>query len=200
MENPLTDEQINELNEIIKLPRHEQAKRLSDFFKKLNKEQIEFLKQYQTQQCLFCGIVLGNIQSYKIYEDNEFVAVLDINPANLGHILVIPKAHVKNSYEINPRIFEITNLIAKKMKEKLDADSNIFIANGENAGQKIEHFIVNVIPRYKDDNIELAWQGKKVSQEKLQEIQKILQIKEEKKEVKKEKIIIKTEKKKERLP
>lgn len=200
MENPLTDEQINELNEIIKLPRQEQAKRLPDFFKKLNKEQIEFLKQYQTQQCLFCGIVLGNIQSYKIYEDNEFVAVLDINPANLGHILMIPKAHVKNSYEINPKIFEIANMIAKKMKEKLDADSNIFIANGENAGQKIEHFIVNVIPRYKDDNVELTWQGKKVSQEKLQEIQKILQIKEEKKEVKKEKIIIKTEKKKERLP
>ena len=200
MENPLTNEQINELNEIIKLPREEQAKKLPSFFKKLNKEQIEFLKQYQTQQCLFCGIVLGNVQSYKIYDDNEFLAVLDINPANLGHILIIPKAHVKNSYEINSRIFEIANLIAKKMKEKLDADSNIFVSNGENAGQKTEHFIVHVIPRYKDDNVELIWQGKKVTQEKLQEIMKILQVKEEKKEVKKEKVIIKTEERKERIP
>lgn len=199
MENPLTDKQIEELNEIIKLPGEEQAKKLPSFLKTLNEEQIEFLKKYQTQQCLFCGIILGNIQSYKIYEDNEFLAVLDINPANLGHILIIPKAHIKNSYEVSSKIFEIANLIAKRMKEKLDADLNLFVANGENAGQKIEHAIVHVIPRYKDDKIDLTWNAKKVTQEKLQEIQKILQIKEERKEVKKEKIVVKN-KSRERIP
>ena len=200
MDNPLTNEQIEELNEIVKLPRGEQAKKLQAFLKTLNKEQVEFLKQHQTQQCLFCGIVLGNVQSYKIYEDNEFVAVLDINPANLGHVIIIPKVHVKSSFEVNPRIFEIANSIAKKIKEKLDADSNIFVSNGENAGQKLDHFIVHVIPRYKDDDVGLIWNPKKVSREKLLEIMNILELKEEKKELKKEKIIIKTEKRKERIP
>jgi histidine triad (HIT) family protein len=200
LDNPLTDDQIEELNEIIQLPREEQAKKLPEFLKTLNKEQMEFIKKHQTQQCLFCGIVLGNISSYKVYEDNDFLAVLDINPANLGHVLIIPKIHVKNSYEVNSKIFEIANLIAKKMKEKLDADSNIFIANGENAGQKLDHIIVHVIPRYKDDNINLMWNSRKVAEAKLNEILLILKIKEEKKEIKKEKIIVKINKKKERIP
>ncbi|MEK6862836.1 MAG: HIT family protein, partial [Nanoarchaeota archaeon] len=189
MDNPLTNQQIEELNNIIKLPREEQASKLQAFLKTLNKEQIEFLKQHQTQQCLFCGIVLGSISSYKIYEDDEFLAVLDINPANLGHVIIISKIHVKNIYEVNSKIFDLANLIAKKMKEKLDADSNIFVANGENAGQKVEHVIVHIIPRYKDDNINLTWQTRKVSQDKLNEILLILKIQEEKKETKKEKII-----------
>jgi histidine triad (HIT) family protein len=200
LDNPLSDEQIEELNKIIKLPREEQAIKLQSFLKTLNKEQIEFLKQHQTQQCLFCGIVFGNIPSYKVYEDNEFLAILDINPANLGHVLIMPKAHLKNTYEVNQRIFEIANLVSKKIKEKLDADSNIFIANGENAGQKTEHIIIHVIPRYKDDNINLIWQPKKVNQDKLNEILPILKIEEERKEVKKEKTIIKINKKKERIP
>ena len=200
MDSPLTNEQIGELNEIIKLPRQEQAQKLQIFLKTLNQEQIEFLKKHQTQQCLFCGIVLGNIQSYKIYEDNEFLAILDINPANLGHAIIMPKAHVKNSYEVRSRIFDMANSIARKMKEKLDADSNIFIANGENSGQKMDHFIVHVIPRFKDDNIELSWSARKVTQEKLTEMQSILKIEEEKKETKKEKIIVKSEKRKERIP
>ena len=200
MDNPLTNQQIEELNNIIKLPREEQASKLQAFLKTLNKEQIEFLKQHQTQQCLFCGIVLGSISSYKIYEDDEFLAVLDINPANLGHVIIISKIHVKNIYEVNSKIFDLANLIAKKMKEKLDADSNIFVANGENAGQKVEHVIVHIIPRYKDDNINLTWQTRKVSQDKLNEILLILKIQEEKKETKKEKIIIKVDKKKERMP
>ena len=199
MENPLDDNQINELNEIVKLPREEQSKRLPGFLKKLDKDQIEFLKKHQTQQCLFCGIVLGNIKSYKIYEDEEFVAVLDINPANSGHVLIIPKAHLKNSYDTNPRIFDLANLIAKKIKEKLNADSNIFVANGENAGQRIEHLVVNVIPRYENDKINFNWDMKKSNEKELNELANKLKFQEEKKEVKKEKIIIKT-KRKESLP
>ena len=200
MENPLTDEQIQELNEIIKLPRAEQAKKLQTFLKTLNKEQVEFLKKHQTRECLFCGIVLGNIENYKVYEDDEFLAILDINPANLGHVLIIPKAHLKNIYEVNQRIFEIANSFSKTFKEKLDYDSNIFVANGGYAGQNVDHVIVHVIPRYKNDKVELTWQPKKASQEKLQELMLLLKVKDEKKEVKKEKIIIKTGKRKERIP
>jgi histidine triad (HIT) family protein len=200
LDNPLTDDQIEELNEIISLSREEQSKRLPEFLKKLTPEQIEFLKKSQGQQCIFCSIVFGNIPSYKIYEDNDFIAVLDINPANLGHVLVIPKPHLKNIYDVNTRIFEIANLISKKMKEKLNFDFNMIVNNGEYAGQKIEHISVNVIPRNKDDNLNFEWERKKTDENRLKEISSILKVEQEKKEVKKEKIIIKDIKKKERLP
>src|SRR3989344_9518508 len=109
MENPLTEEEIQELNEIIKLPKEEQEMKLKEYFKKLTSEKIEFLKQFQTQQCVFCGIALGKINSYKIYEDNDVVAALDINPANKGHVLVIPIMHLKYSYESPNKIFEVSN-------------------------------------------------------------------------------------------
>ena len=171
LDNPLTDEQIIELNEIIKLPREQQAQKLQPFLKTLNKEQTEFLKQHQTQQCLFCGIALGNVKSFKIYEDNENMAVLDINPSNKGHVLIIPKAHLKYSYNHNESIFKLANKISKKIKEVLNADSNVFIANGEIAGQKMDHLIVHVIPRFNDDKVVFNWENNKISEEELKELQ-----------------------------
>ena len=185
METPLSEELINELNEIIKLPREEQSLRLKEFFKKLTPEQIEYLKQFQTQQCVFCGITLGKINSYKIYEDTELIAVLDINPASLGHVLVIPKMHLKYSYEFSNKIFEISNLIAKRIKEVFDYDTNIFIANGVNAGQKFEHLVINIIPRYSGDNLNLAWQPKPTSEKELNELVSKLKFEIKKEEVRK---------------
>ena len=176
MDSPLTDEQITELNEIIKLPREQQAQKLQPFLKTLNEEQIGFLKQHQTQQCLFCGIVLGNVKSFKIYEDNENIAILDINPSNKGHILIIPKAHLKYSYNLNENIFNLANKISKKLKEVLNADSNIFVANGELAGQKLDHLIAHVIPRFKDDKVMFTWENNKVTEEELKELQNKLKI------------------------
>ena len=183
LDNPLTDEQTLELNEIIKLPREQQAQRLQPFLKTLNEEQIEFLKKNQTQQCLFCGIALGNIKSYKIYGDSENIAVLDINPANKGHVLIIPKAHLNYSYNHNESIFHLANKISRKIKEVLNLDSNIFAANGENAGQKTEHLIVHVIPRIKNDKVIFNWENAKVTQEDLQELQDKLKIEAEIKKI-----------------
>ncbi len=176
MENPLTDELIEELNEIIQLPKEEQSLKLKEYFKKLNPEQLEFLKKHQTQQCIFCGIAIGQVNSYKIYEDDDIISVLDINPASKGHVLVIPKMHLKYTYEISPKIFEIVNLISKKIKEVLNCDSNIFIANGEEAGEKFEHVVVNIIPRHKDDGINFSWNFNKTSEKQLNEIANKLKI------------------------
>ena len=198
MENPLTDEEIQELNEIIKLPREEQSKKLKEYFKKLTPEKIEFLKKFQTQQCIFCGIALGKINSYKIYENDEVIAILDINPASKGHILVVPKMHLKYSYEISIKIFEVANLVAKRIKEVFGYDTNIFIANGENAGQKFEHLVINVIPRYKDDKINFNWEFNQTSEKALNELASKLKF-----EVKKEeprKIIERAPSKIRRLP
>ena len=182
MENPLTEEEIQELNEIIKLPKEEQGMKLKEYFKKLTSEKIEFLKQFQTQQCVFCGIALGKINSYKIYEDNDVISVLDINPASKGHVLVIPKMHLKYSYESSLKLFEMANLIAKRVKEVLGYDTNIFVANGQDAGEKFEHLVINIIPRYKNDNINFTWDFNKTSEKELNELANKLKFEIEKKE------------------
>lgn len=186
MENLLTEEEIQELNEIIKLPKEEQGIKLKEYFKKLTPEKIEFLKQFQTQQCVFCGIALGKINSYKIYEDNDIISVLDINPASKGHVLVIPKMHLKYSYESSLKLFEIANLIAKRIKEIFDYDTNIFVSNGLDAGEKFEHLSVNIIPRYKNDNINFTWEFNKTSEKELNELADKLKFEiKKKKEIKK---------------
>jgi len=187
MENSLTDEEIQELNEILKLPREDQSYKLKEFFKKLTPEKIEFLKQFQTQQCIFCGIALGKIKSYNIYEDEDVIAVLDINPASEGHVLIIPKMHLRYSYEFPLKIFDIANLVVKQIKEVLGHDSNILVSNGEHAGQKFGHLVINIIPRYKDDELDFNWEFKGTSEKELNELARKLKF-EIKKEPEKTKI------------
>ena len=188
MENTITQDQIKRLNEIVNLPKEEQQQKLNEFLRSLTQEQVEFLKTQQTQKCLFCSMVDNTIQSKKIYEDEEVITVLDINPATKGHVLVIPKQHVKYSYETTTKIFQVANLFAKKLKEIFNYDSNILINNGKDAGQNIDHLIVHVIPRYKEDKLNFSWQGEKADDNKLNEMAAKLTMKLERKEKEPEKI------------
>jgi len=169
----LTPEQVKKINEISKLPKEKQQEELGRFLKTLNKEQIDFLqKQQQGNECPFCLIASGEIESYKVYENNDVVAVLDIKPANEGHVLVIPKNHVQFSTEMDDvgGLFNVANKIAKRIFEVFGKDTNIFVANGVNAGQRAGHLIVHVIPRDKDDGVELEWEGKNVEKKTLDEL------------------------------
>ncbi|MBU2561362.1 MAG: HIT domain-containing protein [Nanoarchaeota archaeon] len=112
----------------------------------------------QKQQCIFCHIISGKISSRKIYEDDKCIAVLDINPANPGHALILPKEH----YTIMPmmpeeeiaHLFRIAKKISTAQIRSLNADgTNIFMANGAAAGQKAPHFMIHVIPRKENDGI-----------------------------------------------
>ena len=77
----------------------EELKALEEKLKQMSPEE---LKAFQKQQCIFCQIVAGKVSSKKVYEDNICIAILDINPANPGHLLVLPKEH----YPIMPLIPE----------------------------------------------------------------------------------------------
>jgi len=165
----LSQEQILELQEIGKLPVEEQKVKLSEFMSTLSPEQVEFLKK---QQCLFCGIANGRIDSKKIYEDDKVVAVLDINPGNKGHCLVFPKEHFNKLDEFDVgHLFNVVSKLNKKIKEVVGSEgSNVFVADGEVAGQRFDHVVVHVIPRFKDDGVVFRWEGKEVSEEELNEL------------------------------
>ena len=136
----------------------------------------EELKQFQKQQCIFCHIISGKVASKKVYDDKHCIAVLDINPANPGHVLVIPKEH----YPIMPLIPDdiiqhlgiVSKAISHVLLKTLKAEgTTIFVANGVAAGQRAQHFMIHVIPRKEGDKIGLEIPETKIAKNILDELQ-----------------------------
>ena len=112
--------------------------------------------------CIFCGIVAGELPAQRVDEDEHTIAFMDINPATRGHSLVIPRRHARDLMEIEPRDLEATILaaqrLARRIKERLGADGiNLLNSCGSAAWQTVFHFHVHVIPRYADDPLRLPW-------------------------------------------
>lgn len=112
--------------------------------------------------CIFCKIVAGEIPSTTIYEDDDFKVILDINPASRGHAVILPKNHAKNLFELPEedaeKIFKVAKKCGTAMMEVLHCDGfNVLQNNGEIAGQTVFHLHVHLIPRYKDDTIQIKW-------------------------------------------
>ena len=83
--------------------------------------------------CIFCKIVEKKIPCYNVYEDEEFLAFLDIAPRNKGHTLVIPKKHYRWVWDVlNPgRYFEVTTRIANAQKRAFNTDFVVSMIVGE---------------------------------------------------------------------
>lgn len=106
--------------------------------------------------CIFCAIAEGEIPSFKVYEDDEVLAYLDINPFSKGHTLVIPKRHTQGLLDTDDAtlatIIARVKKIAAHLKEKLGCDGfNILQNNGEAAGQTVRHVHFHIIPRWQGD-------------------------------------------------
>jgi histidine triad (HIT) family protein len=103
--------------------------------------------------CIFCKIADGVIPSYKIYEDDDVLAFLDINPVSYGHVLVIAKEHYDNFLstpkDIMHEVLNVAQRVGQVQIKQLGAKGvNILTNCYEAAGQEVPHFHVHVIPRY----------------------------------------------------
>ena len=108
--------------------------------------------------CIFCKIINGKIPSFKVYEDDEVLAFLDINPVSLGHTLVIPKEHYETIFDVQDEVFGKLSskvaLVAKKIKRALHCHGINILQNNERAsGQVIFHAHFHIIPRMEDDGV-----------------------------------------------
>lgn len=114
------------------------------------------------ENCIFCKLANGEIPTATVYEDEYLRAIMDAAPANKGHIIILPKSHAANIYEIEDeyvsRAFVLAKKLAVALKKLTGCDSvNILQNNGEAAGQTVFHFHVHVIPRFKDDDCTIVW-------------------------------------------
>lgn len=114
------------------------------------------------EDCIFCKIVAGEIPCFKLYEDDDTLSFMDINPANEGHALVIPKEHWRDVYDIPDTLVAVVAVTVKKIAEAVEATLspdgvNIVQANGKGAAQSVEHFHMHILPRRIGDELKLNW-------------------------------------------
>lgn len=114
------------------------------------------------ENCIFCKILAGEIPSTVVYEDDDFKAILDVNPAARGHVIILPKNHAANIYELPDedasKIMVVAKKIATAIEKAYHCDGvNILQNNGEAAGQTVFHLHVHVIPRFKGDTVNIGW-------------------------------------------
>jgi histidine triad (HIT) family protein len=112
--------------------------------------------------CVFCEIVAGRAPAIRIYEDDEYLAILDIRPFTRGHTLVVPKQHTTDLTDTPPKTLAEMVAIGQRIglaarASELGADgNNIAINDGRAAFQSVYHVHLHVVPRRNGDKLAFA--------------------------------------------
>lgn len=176
----ITDEEAKEikkqlLQQLKKFP-EEQIRELKEKIEAMNNEELEdFIKEKTKGACIFCQIVSGQVKSYKIFEDENFIVVLDIMPASRGHTIILPKKHaqfltqltddeIKNIFVLTKKIIPILINITKAK------GISIYVAQG--IDQKVPHFAINLIPRHEKDGLSFEWKKQPAQERELLDLSK----------------------------
>ena len=115
------------------------------------------------EDCIFCKIIKGELPSSKIHEDDELLAFLDIQPVNKGHVLIIPKQHKELIADLDNKTLGNMITVANKINQAIRKSGirsegiNLFLADGEVAGQEVFHVHLHVIPRFIADGFGLVF-------------------------------------------
>ena len=153
----------------------EQQKQIQERLKNMSPEELQKLVK---EQCIFCKIASGQVKSNVVYEDENVMAVLDVQPANPGHVVIFPKEH----YSIIPqipdadvaRLFTLAKYLSVATFEATGAQgTNMIVSTGAIAGQGAPHAMIHVIPRFEKDGMpQQFWQAKELQPEQMTEIAK----------------------------
>ncbi|KAA3624713.1 MAG: HIT family protein [Proteobacteria bacterium] len=115
--------------------------------------------------CIFCKIIAGEVPSFKIYEDDETYAFMDIHPVHPGHALVVPKTHAADVFEVSEEAIvaaaRTARRVARAVNEIVRPDGmNLLQCNGKAAAQSVLHLHIHVLPRADGDDAPLNWELK----------------------------------------
>lgn len=111
--------------------------------------------------CIFCKLVAGEIPSHRVYEDDDTVAFMDISPLSRGHLLVVPRAHHAQIFDIDPelygRVATVAARVAAALRKSLAPDGlNVMQLNGESANQAVPHLHIHLVPRWESDGLSIS--------------------------------------------
>lgn len=108
------------------------------------------------EDCVFCNEIISKKDGSIVYDDDSTVAFMDYAPVEAGHVLIIPKQHYENVFDIDEQsylnVHLVAKLIAPAILEALGADAlNIGQNNGPCANQIVMHYHLHLIPRFCED-------------------------------------------------
>ncbi|MFH0808942.1 MAG: HIT family protein [Pseudomonadota bacterium] len=128
------------------------------------------------ERCIFCDIVRGNAAAERIYEDQDILAFLDINPVNPGHALVIPRDHHETYLDLPdallaPLGMALRRVAAAVLRTTGAGGLNLVMNNYRAAGQLVPHVHWHVVPRHPDDGLR-HWPGRPAGATELSDMAK----------------------------
>jgi histidine triad (HIT) family protein len=114
--------------------------------------------------CIFCKIIAGQIPCVKIFEDDQTIAFMDINPRSDGHCLIVPKTHAPTLFDIEEAdlqaAFKTVKQVAQAIQKSLKPDGMTqFQLNGRAANQLVDHYHVHLVPRWENDGVDMRSHG-----------------------------------------
>ena len=118
-------------------------------------------------ECVFCEIVAGARPASLVYQDTIALAFMDIRPITPGHLLVIPRRHAASLAELDEETAAHLLKVGQRLAAGLRASGircegvNLFLADGEAAGQDVFHVHLHVFPRFPGDGLLITgeWQS-----------------------------------------
>lgn len=115
-----------------------------------------------SDRCLFCGIAEGTEPAHVVMDSERAIAFLDINPAAEGHVLVIPRRHATDIWELDGEdaneVWRLTIRVAHRIRGVLEPDGlTLFQANGAAGWQHVFHFHTHLVPRWRGDRLTRPW-------------------------------------------
>jgi len=128
------------------------------------------------QDCIFCKIIAGEIPATKVYQDDDALAFLDINPVAPGHTLVIPKHHHPLMIDVPDELVSHLFILAKRIMKSIKATTQAYLVNIAVAGDEVPHFHIHLIPRHQGDNLDTWPRGTYAEGEKESMAEKIKQL------------------------
>ena len=113
-------------------------------------------------ECVFCGILSGDIPAHFVYKDDLVVAFLSLEQPNPYKVLVVSRAHVETVYDLSDEqaaaIFKATAKIARGVRDVSKCEGmNLVQSNGRAGQQDVFHFHLHIVPRFSGDGIVLDW-------------------------------------------
>ena len=119
------------------------------------------MEPLSAEECVFCQVVDGTVESSRVYEDDEILAFMDIQPVTDGHLLVIPTRHAPRLADLDEQLgmsmFRIAQRLAAALRSSgIPCDGvNLFLADGEAAFQEVFHVHLHVFPRTTGDGFRI---------------------------------------------
>ena len=130
---------------------------------------------------IFEKLLSGELPCAKVYEDDLVFAFMDAGQVNDGHVLVASKKPYETILDIDEettqRLFLVAKRIAHVVQDVFKAEGiTLLQANKDGGWQSVPHIHVHVLPRYKNDGVELVWPRKEPGIERLKELAKLIQV------------------------